>query len=303
MLKYVAKFASDILPSVAATIIGAYIVNHYITAKPVDAPPAPAALSSTAAPPAAPDSKPAETSTDVASIPAAGVRAKGIPEKAVQDKAAADKPQDKAQEKTAEKDKPEDKPADTASISADTRRRPASSREKTAIRTIPLTAAAAQPATSAPATTNPAPTVEAAVNPDEHRDANDLARLAIERLRENSPRQQDATRAPDASRVPGGSQAAAPTSVQPLPPPVMVAAPAGDTFAPGSNGQMQQSYPSSAQAYDPNRPIPPADIPSAQPLELRTDNNGVPPLQQHNKNVAEDMLSAAKSVFHAVLPQ
>ena len=39
MLKYVSKFAMDILPSVAATIIGAYIVNHYITAKPAtDAP-------------------------------------------------------------------------------------------------------------------------------------------------------------------------------------------------------------------------------------------------------------------------
>ena len=38
MLKYVSKFALDILPSVVATIIGAYIVNHYIVAKPADAP-------------------------------------------------------------------------------------------------------------------------------------------------------------------------------------------------------------------------------------------------------------------------
>ncbi len=30
MLSYLKKFALDILPSVAATIIGAYIVNHYI---------------------------------------------------------------------------------------------------------------------------------------------------------------------------------------------------------------------------------------------------------------------------------
>ena len=37
MLKYITKFAMDILPSVVATIIGAYIVNHYIVAKP-DAP-------------------------------------------------------------------------------------------------------------------------------------------------------------------------------------------------------------------------------------------------------------------------
>ena len=34
MLNYLKKFAMDILPSVAATIIGAYIVNHYIVAKP-----------------------------------------------------------------------------------------------------------------------------------------------------------------------------------------------------------------------------------------------------------------------------
>ena len=39
MLKYLKKFAMEIVPSVAATIIGAYIVNHYITAKPAaDAP-------------------------------------------------------------------------------------------------------------------------------------------------------------------------------------------------------------------------------------------------------------------------
>ncbi len=37
MLKYVSKFAMDILPSVIATILGAYIVNHYIVSKP-DAP-------------------------------------------------------------------------------------------------------------------------------------------------------------------------------------------------------------------------------------------------------------------------
>jgi hypothetical protein len=312
MLKYLAKFASDILPSVAATIIGAYIVNHYITAKP--AAPAPAAVSTIA-----PDSKPADTPTDVANIPAATVKAKegsdkaasdkaiadkgtsekaasekGISEKALFEKAAGEKSQEKAKEKTAEKaqDKSEDKPAETASISTDIHRHPVLPREKTAIRTIPLTAPAVQPAASATAPANPPPAVEAAVKPDEQRDANDLARAAIERLRENSSHSQEAAR---------GSLPQAPTSVQPLPPPVMVAAPAGDTFAPGSNGQMQQPYPSAAQANDPNRPIPPADIP--QPLEVRTDSDGVPPLQQHNKNVAEDMLSAAKSVFHAVLPQ
>jgi len=304
MLKYLAKFASDILPSVAATIIGAYIVNHYITAKP-DAP-APAAMSVPAA-----NNKPADTRTKVANIPGDGVRAQGISEKAVFDRAAAEKPaaekpQEKAQEKAAERkekaqEKSEDKPADTASISADIHRHPALLREKTAIRTTPLTAApTVQPAASTAVPSSPPPVIEATANPDEHRDVNDLAREAIERLRENSPRSQDAARALDASRAVAPQQT--PLAVQPLPPPVMVAAPAGDTFAPGANGA-QQPYPPSAQAYNSNPPIPPADIPSPQPPELRTDNNGAPSLQQHNKNVAEDMLAAAKSVFHAVLPQ
>jgi hypothetical protein len=329
MLKYLAKFASDILPSVAATIIGAYIVNHYITAKP--AAPAPAAVSSTA-----PDNKPADAPTDVANISPATVKAKpgsekaggekavsekagseraasekaasekAASEKAELDKAAAEKSQAKAQEKAKEKtaeksqEKSEDKSADTASISTDIHRHPAPPREKTAIRTIPLTAPAVQPAASAAVPANPATTVEAAAKADEQRDANDLARAAIERLRENSPRQ-DTARASDASRVASVPQT--PTSVQPLPPPVMVAAPAGDTFGAGSNGQIQQPYGSNNQANDPNALVPPADIPAPQPLELRTDNNSVPPLRQHNRNVAEDMLSAAKSVFHAVLPQ
>ncbi|HWK46899.1 MAG TPA: hypothetical protein VNT30_19420, partial [Stellaceae bacterium] len=86
MLKYVSKFTLDVLPSLLATVIGAYIVNHYIVSKP-DTPVA--AATSTASPKA--DAK-AETSSDVANIPEPGVRAKGISEKAVLDKSAAEKP-------------------------------------------------------------------------------------------------------------------------------------------------------------------------------------------------------------------
>src|SRR5271163_3743349 len=63
MLNYLKKFALDILPSVAATIIGAYIVNHYISARPAEAPVA--AIEKPLAEKSA--YKPAET----ASIPAA----------------------------------------------------------------------------------------------------------------------------------------------------------------------------------------------------------------------------------------
>jgi len=96
MLNYLKKFAVDIFPSVAATVIGAYIVNHYIVARPTaDTPPAAAA--STANPKvdgkaeAKSESKPAETTASVSNLPAAGVKAKGISEKAVMEKTAGEK--------------------------------------------------------------------------------------------------------------------------------------------------------------------------------------------------------------------
>jgi hypothetical protein len=64
-------------------------------------------------------------------------------------------------------------------------------------------------------------------------------------------------------------------------------------------------YPANMQV-DPSRPTPPADIPpppSRPPLDLRADAADAPPAPAHtHTNVAEEMLSAAKSMFHAVLP-
>lgn len=45
IVKYLSKFVLEILPSVVATIIGAYIVNHYIVAKPATDAPVTAAVS------------------------------------------------------------------------------------------------------------------------------------------------------------------------------------------------------------------------------------------------------------------
>src|SRR3954454_24495194 len=75
MLKYLCKFALDILPSVLATIIGAYIVNHYITTKP--ATDAPAAAAASIVPP-----KKAEVNTDAKTSEAHGVMG-SIPKPAV----------------------------------------------------------------------------------------------------------------------------------------------------------------------------------------------------------------------------
>ena len=285
MLKIASKFAIDIIPSVIATIIGAYIVNHYIVSKPTDAPTA--AVVSPAPPKKA----------DVANVPEPGVRAKGISEKSVIDKSNTDRATfEKPVEKPA--DKAADKPAETASIPPDnTRRHPAVPREKTVAKVSPEkpVVPVVEPVVAAPTT---APAVEAAIAPD--RDANDLARAAIERLRatpdSSRPSESSSVRLPDPPRVvtaaPTAPTAPAP-SLQPLPPPILVSTPLAESAQPRS---------SSAGRDDPRRPTPPADIPDPRPLDLRADAiPDQPPPRQHT-NVAEDVLSAAKSMFHSVLP-
>ena len=61
--KYLTKFTVDILPSVAATVIGAYIVNHYIVSKPGPAAPVASAVS-TADPKAAPEAAKVDVKAD-----------------------------------------------------------------------------------------------------------------------------------------------------------------------------------------------------------------------------------------------
>ena len=293
MLNYLKKFAMDILPSVAATIIGAYIVNHYITAKPTQAPVA-AAVSSTD--PKAADSgvetKPAETSSQVG-MPQPGVKAKGISERAMIEKTVSEGPAAATEKPQAEKpqtEKSADKPAETASLPVvEPRRKPAALREKAVAKTTPPQVAA--PVVAAPVTT---PSTEPAAASEERRDANDLARAAIERLRgttEGSSHVQEAARAPDTSHIVETPRAASAPPVQPLPPPIMVSTPTAEDPPYTANVRI-----------DPSRPTPPADIPppSRPPLDLHADASD--PAAPAHKNVAEEMLSAAKSMFHSVLP-
>ena len=166
-------------------------------------------------------------------------------------------------------------------------------------------------AKSAPAAPLPA---EANAAPDDRRDANDLARAAIERLRnaKSSEKSAEQPRAPEAARAeeqqPARVQerarvnsvvyapAAAPQqpSVQPLPPAV--------TVAPGPSEAAVTAPPkpfpepiSGSSADDGLRLTPPADIPS-RPLDLRAK-------QGRFSSVTDDVVSAAKSVFHAVVPE
>lgn len=307
MLNYLKKFALDILPSVAATIIGAYIVNHYIATKPGAEAPVAAAVS--AADPKA-DLKAADAKAGAkgeikaASLPAAGVKAKGISEKSMMEKTAAEQPTvvEKADTNAEAKSeaKPADAPVETASIPADTHRHPAPAREKVRV----VLPSLVQPVTPA-APVAAAPSVEAAVTPasEEHRDANDLARAAIERLRGNessheNPRPADAPRMVTAPAV-------VPPALRPLPPPIMVSAPSAESYGQGSgqgSTQPRPPYASSAAAADPSRPTPPADIPVSRPLDLRAEA-AEPSVRERTQAAAEDVLSTAKSLFHAVLPK
>jgi hypothetical protein len=315
MLKYLAKISMDIFPSVLATIIGAYIVNHYINAKP--APDAPAAAVAPAQP-----GKPA----DVANLPAPGVKAKGVSEKGVSEKgvsekgisekgvtekAAAEKPADKSSEHPAETKAADVAPAETASHG----RAPA--REKSAAKSAPTAAAA--PVVEA----NSAPAAGPAAAPP---DANDLVRAAVERLRKSpegkaaearsseakpaeakstqkapEPAVQEAVRTPEAPRV----VTAVPSAVSPLPPPITVSTPSADAYGNGGSSQANPPYTASIGNDDTSRLTPPADIPVpviAPPLDLRADAGAsMPP--RPKTNVADDMLSGMKSMFHAVLPK
>ena len=168
----------------------------------------------------------------------------------------------------------------------------------------------------------PAAPVETAAAPEERRDANDLARAAIERLRANgeaSPRAPETARAPEAPRVanaPAVANAApavtnapvvanAPAAVnapalRPLPPPIMVSgSPAGEPYGQAPSSQARPPY---AEASNPNRPTPPADIPLSRPLDLRAEV-AEPSVRERATAAAEDALSTAKSIFHAVLPK
>jgi hypothetical protein len=84
----------------------------------------------------------------------------------------------------------------------------------------------------------------------------------------------------------------------------MVSTPTLDGTVPGAPPVLGSppSYTGSIRADD-GRLTPPADIPAPpppRPLDLRADAESA---KDRVNNVAQDMLSAAKSVFHAVLPK
>jgi hypothetical protein len=246
--KLFTKYFLEVVPSIVATVVGAYIVTHYINTKPEADKPKPAVAA------------PAETAKDVG---------KGAGRKAV--KAEPEKP-------AAAPEKPAPEKAEKQDAVGERRHQPAAK-------------AAAKPV---------APSAEASAQPDERRDANDLARAAIERLRATEPRPAE-SRAPEAARAPEPAKpvdasaergkvnnavyAPATPSAPPLaqPPSVTVMPPPVDAAV------------AQAKSDDPSRPTPPAEIPS-RPLDLRARGHD-------GGSVAEEVVSAAKSMLQAVVPR
>ena len=178
--------------------------------------------------------------------------------------------------------KPADAKSDVKSAESpadDQRRQATAPREKEKIRVILASPVQAVNPPAPVAAVAPAAPVETAVAPDERRDANDLARAAIERLRANgetSPRAPETARAhetpkattavapapvvataPVVVNAPAVTVANAPAAanapaLRPLPPPIMVSgAPAAEP-----HGQApSQARPPYAEAVDRNRPI------------------------------------------------
>ncbi|TKT71812.1 cell envelope biogenesis protein TolA [Afipia massiliensis] len=303
--KLFTKYFLEVVPSIVATVVGAYIVTHYINAKSeADKPKAAIAAPAQTSKEAAPQTLKADESGDkaakaeTAKAEAARLKAeKQALEKAAAERSAADRAENakKAAEKLAAEKAASEKAAADKLAS-----------EKAAAEKRERTAAKPAPAAPLPAETNAAP--------DDRRDANDLARAAIERLRNAKaiselPRAPEAVRADEPAKAQERGQerarvnsvvyapAAAPQPpVQPLPPAVTVAPPPSEAavMAPPQPFPTPISGSSETRADDGQRLTPPADIPS-RPLDLRA--------KQGRSSVTEDVMSAAKSVFQAVVPE
>jgi hypothetical protein len=256
MLNYLSKFVLQMLPTISATVIGAYIVSTWINPK---TPPEPAKVAARAQEPA----KPA---------------------------AEAQPAQDAMAEAT--ETKPADvKPADVKPAETPKPVKAASAPEK--VRVIPIVKPSSQPAEPVVVTASAPEAVAQDERRDANKDANELARAAIQRLRGNEaarPTEEPAkpviaTARAQPPRITPDIPPPGATIAPPLPPAVSIAAP---RIAAGAD---------QAAAY-PDRMSPPGEIPTARnPLNLQASAR-IP----ENTSITDDFLSATKSFFRAITP-
>ena len=266
--KLFSKYFLEVIPSIVATVVGAYIVTHYINAKTDGDKPKTAV------------SAPASTSKDAPQTLKAD-EAGDRPANAAKAEAARLKAEKLAAEKAAAERAAQDR-AENAKRAAEKAAAEKLANEKTAEK-IAAEKIAADKAVA------------------DKRDANDLARAAIERLRKSSPQPAEQPRTPDVAqgqeRAKVNSVVYAPAAqqpaVQPLPPAVNVAPQPSEAAVMAPPKPFPKPIDSADSSDDALRLTPPADIPS-RPVDLRA---------KQRTSVTEDVVSAAKSVFHAVVPE
>jgi hypothetical protein len=253
MLGYLSKFVLQMLPTISATVIGAYIVATWINPR---TPPDTAKIA------ARPQAQPAPKVAYPIGQPVKDAVAEAVE-------------------------------VTSADTSADAQPAKAASAPDT-IRVIPIVkqpAPSPEVAVSSPALTAAAET--AAV--EERRDANTLARAAIQRQRSGSETQRvteepvkpAASRTQQARTTP---EAAQPPSVATVAPPL----PPAVTIAGARYPQADGADPAASE-----RPTPPAEIPSIRnPLSLHAEHRVA-----ENPSPADDLLNATRSFFRALKPQ
>lgn len=271
MLNYLSKFVLQMLPTISATVIGAYIVSTWINPK---VPPEPAKVAARVQEPAKAD--PAEA--EPAKAPSVAAQETQSAQEASAEPAAETKPAEA---------KPVETPKPVKAVSVP---------EK--VRVIPIVKQANETSTASVQAPEAASAEERKdANRDAGKDANELARAAILRLRgSETARAADEQARPVVSTVRVQQTRAAPdvapppvaTVAPPLPPAVSIAAP---RIAPGDGADQ-------TAATTPDRMSPPAEIPAARnPLNLQAS------ARIENPSIADDFVSATKSFFRAITPQ
>ncbi len=262
VVKFLSKYILEVIPSIVATVIGAYIVTHYINAK------------------------------SDADKPKAAIAA---PANLVKDETA------KAVEAPASKAAKADaiaKPSETASAPSEPRRQPIL-REKTAAKPAAAESVKEIAKESAKETAKAEATRDAN---EIAREAIERLRKSDPAQPAETNRAQEAVRGPDAARPQERARVnvtytpSAPAQAPVQASPVAQTFPPAATFVPPLNEFTIAPEPQPvARAEGSFRPpTPPADIPS-RPLDLTSK-------PRDRSSVAEDVVSTAKSVFHAVIP-
>ncbi len=304
--KFLSKYITEVIPSVVATVLGAYIVTHYVNSKP-DADKPAAAASSPATPVKAVSGAPDKPKPETAK-----------PEAVKAEPAKVESPKVEAPKAESAKAEPEPVKSETEK---------SSEKSAQAARVLRHHQVVVKERAAKAAALEKAVPVEASITPEDRRDANDIARAAIERLRSSEPRAAE-TKTPERKLNTVGyappaaapqTPAAAPTQTYApqtySPPPVQTVSPPAAYVPPPAREaaipaqapviapmppainvapmQMPPPAESVARAEDPSRPTPPADIP-LRPLDIRAKDN---------TSVADDVVSAAKNAFEAVLPR